>query len=70
MQLLPLIIFSIIFAGMLTTLPNVDVLKSGIEQINTALMAFVLLLMKVAPIGIFCLVTSRFGSSHRVKRRS
>jgi solute carrier family 1 (high affinity glutamate transporter) protein 1 len=63
MNLLPLIVFSLIFAGMLTTLPNVDVLKSGIEQINTALMAFVLLLMKVAPIGIFCLVTSRFGEA-------
>ena len=63
MNLLPLIVFSIIFAGMLTTLPNVDVLKSGIEQINTALMSFVLLLMKVAPIGIFCLVTSRFGEA-------
>lgn len=63
MNLLPLIVFSIIFAGMLTTLPNVDVLKSGIGQINTALMSFVLLLMKVAPIGIFCLVTSRFGEA-------
>ena len=61
--LLPLIVFSIIFAAMLTTLPNVDVLKSGIEQINAALMAFVLLLMNVAPIGIFCLVTSRFGEA-------
>jgi len=63
MNLLPLIVFSIIFAGMLTTLPKVDVLKSGIEQINLALMAFVLLLMKVAPIGIFCLVTARFGEA-------
>jgi len=63
MNLLPLIVFSIIFAGMLTTLPKVDVLKSGIEQVNTALMAFVLLLMKVAPIGIFCLVTARFGEA-------
>ena len=63
MNLLPLIVFSIIFAGMLTTLPKVDVLKSGIEQINTALMSFVLLLMTVAPIGIFCLVTARFGEA-------
>jgi len=63
-NLLPLIVFSLIFAGMLTTLPKVDVLKTGIEQINTALMSFVLLLMKVAPIGIFCLVTARFGEAH------
>ncbi|MAI33017.1 MAG: sodium:dicarboxylate symporter [Planctomycetaceae bacterium TMED240] len=64
-NLLPLIVFSIIFAGMLTTLgENVDTLKTGIEQINHALMAFVMLLMKVAPIGIFCLVTAKFGAAH------
>ena len=63
-NLLPLIVFSIIFAGMLTTLgENVETLKTGIEQINHALMAFVMLLMKVAPIGIFCLVTARFGEA-------
>ncbi len=62
-NLLPLIVFSIIFAGMLTTMPHVEVLTSAIEQTNTALMAFVLLLMNVAPIGIFCLVTSRFGEA-------
>jgi solute carrier family 1 (high affinity glutamate transporter) protein 1 len=63
-NLLPLIVFSIIFAGMLTTLgENVQVLKTGIEQINHALMAFVMLLMKVAPFGIFCLVTARFGEA-------
>ncbi|MDB4419451.1 dicarboxylate/amino acid:cation symporter [bacterium] len=63
-NLLPLIVFSIIFAGMLTTLgENVDTLKTGIEQINHALMAFVMLLMKVAPLGIFCLVTARFGQA-------
>lgn len=63
-NLLPLIVFSIIFAGMLTTLgENVTILKTGIEQINHALMAFVMLLMKVAPLGIFCLVTARFGEA-------
>ncbi len=63
-NLLPLIVFSIIFAGMLTTLgENVDTLKTGIEQINHALMAFVMLLMKIAPFGIFCLVTARFGAA-------
>ncbi|MDG2223640.1 MAG: dicarboxylate/amino acid:cation symporter [Rubripirellula sp.] len=63
-NLLPLIVFSIIFAAMLTTLgENVQVLKTGIEQINHALMAFVMLLMKVAPFGIFCLVTARFGEA-------
>jgi len=63
-QLLPLIVFSIIFAGMLTTLGSkVDVITDIIEQTNTALMSFVMILMKVAPIGIFCLVASRFGTA-------
>jgi len=63
MNLLPLIIFSIIFAGVLTTLPGVDGLKSLIEQANTALMALVMLLMVVAPVGIFCLVAAQFGAA-------
>jgi len=63
-QLLPLIVFSIIFAGMLTTMgEKVDNITSLINQANHALMGFVLLLMKVAPFGIFCLVASRFGEA-------
>ena len=63
-NLLPLIIFSIIFAGMLTTIgERVDVLTSLIGQANEALMSFILLLMKVAPAGIFCLVAARFGEA-------
>ncbi len=63
-DLLPLIVFSIIFAGMLTTLgERVAVLTSLINQINDALMAFILLLMKAAPLGIFCLVAARFGEA-------
>ena len=61
-QLLPLIVFSIIFAGMLTTISRrVDTVTTLIEEGNTALMAFVLLLMKLAPVGVFCLIASRFG---------
>jgi Na+/H+-dicarboxylate symporter len=64
MDLLPLIFFSIIFAGMLTTLgTKVTGLTELIDQANHALMAFVMLLMKVAPIGIFCLVAARFGEA-------
>ena len=63
-QLLPLIVFSIIFAGMLTTMAGkVDSITDLIQQANTALMNFVLLLMKVAPFGIFCLVAARFGKA-------
>ena len=63
-QLLPLIVFSIIFAGMLTTLgERVEAITLMIDQVNHALMNFVLLLMNVAPLGIFCLVTARFGEA-------
>ncbi|WP_390621143.1 dicarboxylate/amino acid:cation symporter [Calycomorphotria hydatis] len=64
MDLLPLIGFSIVFAAMLTTLgERVDSLTTLIDQANHALMQFVLLVMNVAPIGIFCLVASRFGEA-------
>ncbi|MFG0295202.1 MAG: dicarboxylate/amino acid:cation symporter [Maioricimonas sp. JB045] len=61
-DLLPLIVFSIVFAGMLTTLgERVDTITTIIDQFNHAIMAFVLLLMNAAPLGIFCLVAGRFG---------
>ncbi len=63
-DLLPLIAFSIVFAGMLTTLgQGVGQLKALIQQVNTALLNFVLVLMRVAPFGIFCLVAARFGEA-------
>jgi len=63
-NLLPLIVFSIIFAGMLTTMGDrVKAITDMIGQINDALMSFILLLMKLAPIGIFCLVAARFGEA-------
>jgi Na+/H+-dicarboxylate symporter len=63
-NLLPLIVFSVIFAGMLTTMGSrVAAINQMIVQVNDALLAFILLLMKVAPLGIFCLVTARFGEA-------
>ena len=63
-SLLPLILFSIIFAGMLTTMgTRVQALTKIIVQVNEALLSFILLLMKLAPFGIFCLVTARFGEA-------
>ncbi len=63
-QLLPLIVFSIIFAGMLTTMgARVKAITEMIVQINDALLSFILLLMKVAPLGVFCLVAARFGEA-------
>ena len=69
MDLLPLILFSLFFAGLLTTLgPRVDAITTLVEQFNTALMQFVLLLMKIAPIGIFCLVAAQFGEAQAADR--
>ena len=64
MQLLPLIVFSIIFAGMLTTMGEKgQTLSTLFVAINDALLSFVMLLMKFAPLGIFCLVTAKFGEA-------
>ncbi len=64
MQLLPLIVFSIAFAGLLTTMgTRADALTTLIKQINDALLNFILLVMKFAPLGIFCLVAGRFGQA-------
>ena len=68
-NLLPLIVFSVIFAGMLTTMGSrVNVITTSIVQINDALLSFVLLLMRVAPFGIFCLVAARFGEAQAEER--
>ena len=63
-KLLPLIVFSIAFAGMLTTLGEKSKLIADfVNSINDALMSFILLMMKLAPIGIFCLVAARFAKA-------
>ena len=63
-NLLPLIVFSLIFAGMLTTMgKRVAAINEMIVQVNDALLSFILLLMRLAPLGIFCLVTARFGEA-------
>ena len=63
-KLLPLIVFSIAFAGMLTTLgERSTAIADLVLSINDALMNFILLLMKLAPIGIFCLVAARFAKA-------
>ncbi|MDF1816493.1 MAG: dicarboxylate/amino acid:cation symporter [Verrucomicrobiales bacterium] len=64
MDLLPLIVFSILFAAILTTMQKqAGVLIDVIHQANEALMAVILVVMKIAPIGIFCLVAARFGEA-------
>lgn len=68
-QLLPIIVFAILFGAMLTTMgDSVSTVTTFIEQANAALMKFVLILMHVAPLGIFCLVTARFGKAQATGR--
>ncbi|TWU05759.1 dicarboxylate/amino acid:cation symporter [Stieleria varia] len=63
-QLLPIIVFAIILAALMTTMgKEVATVQTFIEQSNELLMKFVLLLMKAAPLGIFCLVAARFGKA-------
>jgi solute carrier family 1 (high affinity glutamate transporter) protein 1 len=63
-DLLPLILFSIVFAAILTTLgERVSLLTRGITQLNDGLLTFILFLMRIAPVGIFCLVAARFGEA-------
>lgn len=63
-NLLPLIVFSIVFGGMLTTMgQRSKTIADLVVSINDALMSFILLLMKLAPIGIFCLVAARFSKA-------
>lgn len=61
-QLLPLILFSIVFAGILTTMGTAaELQRKFIVELNDALMRFIMLVMKLSPLGIFCLVAGRFG---------
>ena len=63
-DLLPLIVFSIVLAALMTTIASrTQTLTSLVQQANDTFMAFVLLVMKVAPLGIFCLVAARFGEA-------
>ncbi|HQZ69403.1 MAG TPA: dicarboxylate/amino acid:cation symporter [Planctomycetaceae bacterium] len=63
-DLLPLIVFAIVFAGVLTTMgDSVSGLTRLIRQTNEALMHLIMLIMRVAPLGIFCLVAAKFGTA-------
>lgn len=63
-RLLPLIFFSILFAGALTTLGDKGkVVLDFFDGINEAMMKLVTGLMYFAPIGIFALVAGRLGNA-------
>ena len=64
MQVLPLIVFSILFGAALTTVPRVgEHVITFFNGINEAMMKLVIWLMYFAPIGIFALVAARLGQA-------
>jgi Na+/H+-dicarboxylate symporter len=64
MDILPLIVFSLVFGGVLTTLGETGkpVLRF-FDGVNEALMKMVELVMYLAPIGVFGLVAARLGQA-------
>nr|VFK21443.1 MAG: Na+/H+-dicarboxylate symporter [Candidatus Kentron sp. LPFa]VFK34790.1 MAG: Na+/H+-dicarboxylate symporter [Candidatus Kentron sp. LPFa] len=63
-QLLPIILWSILFAAALTTLGEKGKIVLGFfEGMNRAMMKLVIWLMYFAPIGIFALVAGRLGKA-------
>ncbi|HCK68185.1 MAG TPA: sodium:dicarboxylate symporter [Nitrospina sp.] len=64
MEILPLIMFSLVFGGVLTTLGEPG--KRAIDffdTVNVSIMKIVHLLMYFAPIGVFALIASKLGAA-------
>lgn len=64
MDILPLIVFSLVFGGVLTTLGEKGKHVIGFfETVNEAIMKMVHLVLYLAPLGIFGLVASKLGAA-------
>ena len=64
MEILPIIMFSLIFGGILTTLGERGKLVISVfDGINAAIMKIVHLVMYVAPLGVFALIASKLGAA-------
>lgn len=64
MEILPVIVFSLIFGGVLTTLGDRGKPVIGFfDGVNEAIMKIVHLVMYVAPIGVFALISSKLGAA-------
>ncbi|MGR8921476.1 MAG: dicarboxylate/amino acid:cation symporter [Gammaproteobacteria bacterium] len=63
-QLLPLIVFSLLFAAALTTIgTRGETVIAFFDGLNETMMKIVLWIMYLAPVGIFALVASRLGEA-------
>jgi Na+/H+-dicarboxylate symporter len=64
MEILPLIIFSLFFGGVLTTLGEKGrPVIAFFDGVNEAVMKIVHLVMYVAPVGVFALIASKLGEA-------
>ncbi len=64
MEILPIIMFSLVFGGVLTTLGDKGKLVISVfDGINIAIMKIVHLVMYFAPLGVFALVSSKLGAA-------
>lgn len=63
-QVLPLIIFSLVLGGILTTMGEKGkILRDFFESANEAIMKFVHIIMLVAPFGVFGLIAGKFAEA-------
>ncbi len=64
MDILPIIVFALLFGGTLTTLgePGKPVI-AFFEGVNLAIMKMVHLVMLISPIGVFALISSKLGAA-------
>lgn len=63
-EMLPIIVFALVFGGILTTLGEKGKpVIAFFDGVNEAMMKFVGLIMWIAPIGVFGLVASKFGAA-------
>jgi solute carrier family 1 (high affinity glutamate transporter) protein 1 len=63
-NLLPLIVFGAVFAGVVSSLGHRAAgLANLAREANEALLGLVQLILRAAPVGIFCLVAARFGQA-------
>ena len=64
MEILPIIMFSLVFGGVLTTLGEKGKLVISVfDGINIAIMKIVHIVMYFAPLGVFALVSSKLGAA-------
>lgn len=64
LQLLPIIVFCLLFGAALTTVgPSGRPLLQFFDSLNEAMMKLVLWIMYAAPVGIFALIAARFGEA-------